>query len=299
MNLKQMQYAVMLAETCSFSQLAEKLDISQPALSKQIISLENELGVKLFNRDTIPLTLTAAGEFYIREARDLLHREDRLNHAMEMFKSGDAGSLTIGISPFRSTYLLPKVMKMVRERYPHVQLSIYEATSDELRKGAADGKFDFAVVNLPVDEAALDVYPLAPDALALVVPNGMVSKIPSASKGNLSTIELKDCKDLPFVAVSQSQELRKLFDRLCAAAGFSPEIVVEIKGGLVTARALAIEGVGATLLPLKILKDSLPEDAVTVFLLKDKAISRQPVIVTQKGGYLPAYAKYAIELLTE
>lgn len=299
MKLRQLQYAVMLAETCSFSQLAEKLSISQPALSKQIISLENELGIKLFNRDTNPLTLTPAGEYYIREAKELLYREEQLLRSLERFKSGEAGRLTIGISPFRSPYLMPRILQKVRDRYPGIQITVWEATSDELRKEAAEGKYDFAVVNLPVDETALDVIPLAPDTLVLAVPNRYLDKLPFVPKGNMPMIDLRDCKELPFVAVSQTQELRKLFDSLCAAAGFSPNVVAEIKGGLVTASALVIEGVGAALLPLRVFMDDIDKKDVTMFALKEKAVSRQPVIVMKKGKYLPEYVKFAIELLTE
>ena len=76
MNYRQLQYAIALSETRNFSQVADKLKISQPALSKQILSLENDLGVKLFDRSTVPLTVTPAGEHLIREAKELLYRED-------------------------------------------------------------------------------------------------------------------------------------------------------------------------------------------------------------------------------
>ena len=69
MNSRQLHYAILLSQIRNFSQVAEKLDITQPALSKQILNLENELGVKLFDRNTIPLTLTPAGEHSFRKRR--------------------------------------------------------------------------------------------------------------------------------------------------------------------------------------------------------------------------------------
>ena len=76
MNTKQIQYALALSETLSFSQVAEQLGITQPALSKQIQHLETELGVKLFDRNHSPLTLTPAGEYFVRNARELVYKED-------------------------------------------------------------------------------------------------------------------------------------------------------------------------------------------------------------------------------
>ena len=76
MNSRQLHYAIMLSEIRNFSQVAEKLNISQPALSKQILSLENELGIKLFDRTTTPLTVTPAGQHFIQGAADLVYKED-------------------------------------------------------------------------------------------------------------------------------------------------------------------------------------------------------------------------------
>ena len=152
MNSRQLQYAIKLSEIRNFSLVAEQLNITQPALSKQILTLEQELGVRLFDRSTLPLTLTAAGEHFIREAKDLLYREDQLVKSMSDFSSGSRGRLTIGISPFRSLYLIHTVAKKIRDRFPGIEIVLQEAASDQLRKDAAEGKFDFAIVNLPVDE---------------------------------------------------------------------------------------------------------------------------------------------------
>ena len=114
MNRKQLQYVIELSEDLNFSVVAEKLGITQPALSKQILSLEKELDVKLFDRNNIPMTLTAAGEHFVAEAKKLIYREDQLVRSMEDYKSGKLGKLEIGISPFRSLYLIPNIVLWVR-----------------------------------------------------------------------------------------------------------------------------------------------------------------------------------------
>ena len=299
MNARQLQYAVLLSQIRNFSQVAEKLKITQPALSKQIRILEEEVGVRLFDRNTTPVTLTPAGEHFIREAQELLYKEDQLLRSMERFRSGEAGRITIGISPFRSQYLMPGLLRRFRERYPRVQVAVREVSgSDQLRKDAAEGRFDFAVVNLPVDDSLLEVTPIEQDTLVLAVPNALSETLPQEEDGHLPTISLRQCASLPFVVLSPGQEMRQLFDKLCVSAQIHPDIAVEVVG-LSTAWAMANAGVGAALLPLQFIGRSHREEKVRLFTLDDNTYSRQPAIVTRRGQYLSDPVRYAISLLTE
>lgn len=296
MNSRQMQYAVLLAETGSFSQLAEKLKLSQPALSKHILALEKELNVQLFDRSSNPVTLTAAGEHFVREARELLHRENQLLRSMAQFRSGEKGQLVIGTTPFRSAYLLPPVVQQVRERFPGIHIRLVEEGSDLLRKDAADGKFDFSVVNLPVDEAVLDIFPMEPDRLVLVVPNALLAQFPTLQ--GAKQVNFHDCADLPFVVVSAQQEMRILFEKLCLQADLQPNIAAEVVG-LTTAWEMACRGVAATLLPLQFVRQVIPNRPVTVIHLHQEVSLRQPAVAVRRGQYLSPAAQYAISLLRE
>lgn len=295
MNSRQLQYAVALSETLNFSQVADQLGISQPSLSKQILALESELGIKLFERNHSPLSLTPAGEYFIREARELLYKEDQLYKAIEQFKTGENGRLIIGVTPFRSLYLMPEVVKKIKIKYPGVQVVLHEAGSTQLRKESAEGRYDFAIVNLPVDESVLDVIAMEPDTLVLAVPNTMAKQLSVYGKTSLN---LADVRDLPFVVLSPSQELRQLFDKLCAAANLHPNIAAEVVG-VTTAWSMAHAGVGAALLPLQFVASQHFDENLTLFTLENNVYSRQPVIVTRRGQYLSEYAAYAISLLTE
>lgn len=296
MNTKQIQLALVLSETLNFSQAAQKLGMSQPALSKQILSLEKELGVKLFDRSSNPMTLTAAGESFVWQSRELLFRQEQLEQSMTAYQSGEAGRLVIGISPFRTLYLIPQIVKKIRQKFPGVQVFLHEAGSNTLRKEAAEGRYDFAIVNMPVDEAVLNVTPLEQDTLALAIPNSLLHLLPEA-KEPLSQIDLQECQKLPFVTVGKNQEMRILFDKLCAQANFRPNIAMEVVG-LTTAWAMTHAGIGATVLPLQFLSSETFDKDITLFIIKDNHYSRQPVIVTRQGQYISPYARYAIDLLT-
>ena len=298
MNFRQMQYVVMLSEMRNFSQVADRLGISQPALSKQISSLEKELGVRLFNRDTTPLSLTPAGSCYVETAKEMLYREERLLREMERFRSGEAGCLDIGVSPFRSQHLLPEIIKKLKKRYPGIAIRLHEPPSDQIRKETAEGKYDFAIVNLPVDEAVLDVIPIEKERLVLAVPNGMLDKLSEVPKGEMPQVNLKACAELPFVAAKQTQEMRQYFDKLFATAGIHPAVTVEVTG-LTSAWAMVQAGIGAALLPLRFVDGENKHDGVRLFAIKSNLSTRQPVIITRRGQALTEHAQYAIELLTE
>lgn len=296
MNYRQLQYAVLLSEICNFSQVAEKLNITQPALSKQILGLEKELGVQLFNRNSNPLSLTLAGEYFIAEAKELLYKEDQLFRSMEQFKAGEQGSLDIGVTPFRSSYLIPKIAREVRKKYPGVRIRLHEYGSDILRKEAAEGKYDFAVINLPVDEYLFDITSIEPDSLVLVVPNSLLENQPDLK--DKKEIDFSLCKNLPFVVVGTNQEMRTLFEKLCIENSFKPNIAAEVVG-LTTAWEMACAGVAATVLPLQFVSSEFSGEKISVMKILDVPYLRQPAVVIKKGQYVSEYAKYAIKLLTD
>lgn len=296
MNNKQLQYAIELSKVLNFSLAAAKLGISQPALSKQISSLEKELGIKLFNRCENPITLSAAGEHFFQEAKQLLFREEQLYRSMEDYKSGKRGNLTIGISPFRSLYLLPDLCKKVKEKYPDVKIILQEDSSDQLRKKSAEGKYDFAIVNLPVDESLLDVIPIEPDKLVLAVPKKLLPLIDTPKKESLDLISFKDCKNLPFIVVGKNQEMRLLFDKICITSDIKPKITMEVIG-LTTAWSMASVGIGATLLPLQFVSQMDTAHSIRFLTPDCEANIRQPAIITRHGQYISEYARYSIDIL--
>ncbi len=298
LNSKQLKLVMHLAQTRSFSQAAEKLGISQPAFSKQIQNLEKELGVRLFLRDSIPLSLTPAGEQFVSYAQEAIYKEDQFLRTMERFGSGEAGRLDIGISPFRSLYLMPQIIRKFKSKYPDIQICLHEHMSEQLRQGASEGKFDFAIINLPVDESVLDITPIEPDKLVLAVPNSMLHLLPNRPDADFAEIDFADCQALPFITVGQSQELRQLFAHLCAKAQIHPQITAEVVG-VTTAWAMVHVGIGATILPLQFVDSESLDSNVKLFSIKDNTFVRQPAVVTRRGQYLPEYAKYAISLLTE
>ncbi len=295
MNSRQLQYAIMLAQTRNFSQAAEKLNISQPAFSKQIISLENELGVKLFDRGVTPPALTPAGEFFIEKSRKLLFEEDVLLKTLEKYKSGERGKLVIGAVPFRSLYMMPELIKKVKDKFPQLQINLIEYGLSVLKQGLLDGEYDFAIMNLPVNEPEFETIALSPDTLVLAVPEKFVDLVESNKDGLIK--DLSAAGNLPFVTVGKEQEMRKLFDALCVQSGVCPDIYATVTG-VATAWDVVKSGVAATIIPKQFVEARGDYAGVKLFEIENIPYTRQSAIVTRRGQFISKYAEYAIKQLT-
>lgn len=296
MNSKQLQYAVVLARVKNFSVAAEELGITQPAFSKQIIALENELGIKLFDRGANPLLTTAAGEFFIEKAKKILFEQETLMKTMEGYKSGEYGKLTIGIAPFRSLYVMPSLVGKLKKEFPDLHIVLQEHGLEQLEKGLREGLYDFAIMNLPVEDPNFEVIPLESDSLVLAVPEKMAHLI--KVQNALGKVSLSDCQDLPFVVVGHNQEMRKLFEKLCADAEIEPNIFVEVTG-VTTAREMVRAGLAATIIPRPFLQNEDGNSSVVLFELEQVEYVRQPAVVLMRNQYVSKYAEYAIKLLKE
>ena len=294
MNLRQIQYAVVLSETRNFSEAAEKLNISQPALSKQIIALENEVDVKLFDRSTNPLALTAAGEFFIEKSKKLLFEEDVLLKTLEKYKAGKKGKLVIGAVPFRSSYMMPKLIGKIKEQFPEIKVELSEYGLSVLEKGLLDGEYDFAIMNLPVTNPEFETIPLCEDELVLAVPAVYKDLVKADRNGEIA--DLSCAKKLPFVTVGQGQEMRKLFDALCVQADFEPEIYAQVTGVL-TAWEITKSGSAATLILKQFTDAKGTGNSVEIYKIKNTPYKRQSAVVLRRGQFVSEYAKFAIDEL--
>ena len=299
MNQKQLQYAVLLSQCANVTEAAAKLAISQPALSKQILSLERELGVSLFDRSGQPLSLTPAGEEFVSRAKEILLCQDALASVMEAYRKEEVGRLSIGISPFRASYDLAGVIASLRTRFPQLQVVLCEENSTRLQAMAADGETDLTVMNLPVDEAKLEVLPLHPEPVVLAVPERLLSLLPAAvvACGRSGELRPEDVRQMPMVVLGKTQELRRLFDGLFSTAAHPP-IAAQVVG-IASAWNLVEGGVGAALIPQDFAKTKMPSPKVRLFSIRGAVALRRPAIVYRKGVPLSRYAKAAVELILE
>ena len=168
MEIHQLRYVVAVAETGNFTRASERVHISQPSLSQQIINLENEVGRKLFHRLGRKAVLTEAGEVFLERARRILFEIE--NAAKEL---GDHPTLerriVVGAIPTVAPYILPELITRCRARYPNLQIDVREDFRIHLTRAAIEGEVDLAIVALPIKDPRLSVESLLTEPLLLVV----------------------------------------------------------------------------------------------------------------------------------
>ena len=126
MNLNQLKYIVAIADELNISKAAQKLYVSQPSLSQCVQNIERELGTKIFDRSTTPLKITYAGDVYINWARKILNSTEEINRQIADISGLKNIKLSIGISPYRSTCILPPVIKQFKKLYPDCYIVVEE-----------------------------------------------------------------------------------------------------------------------------------------------------------------------------
>lgn len=244
MELRQLRHFVCLAQVLNFSRAAEQLHIAQPALSISIRNLENELGLRLFDRGPRHVTLTQEGRAALDSARSVLAHVDEVAQLSAAVAQGDTGLLKIAFVGGATFRILPRVIPEFRQRYPAVELELTEATTLEVLQRVQSGDVDGGILRHPVVPApALSILVLERDPLVAVVPHGHHL----AGKRRL---RLRDLAGEPFIQYShlRAPSMNAIVSLACQAAGFVPRVSQEAVQ-IQTIVSLVESGLGVALVP--------------------------------------------------
>lgn len=171
-TLRQLEYAVALADTLSFREAAEHCHVSQPGLSMQLKKLEDTLGLQLFERDRRGVRITAPGEEFIGRARRLLVDARELGEIARARTAPLVGDVRLGVIPTVAPYLLPPVMNGLREPYPDLRLLLVEDRTPDLVRMLHSGRLDVLLLALEVELGDATAMALFADDFELAVPRG-------------------------------------------------------------------------------------------------------------------------------
>ncbi|MBW4640660.1 MAG: LysR family transcriptional regulator [Gloeocapsa sp. UFS-A4-WI-NPMV-4B04] len=170
MELRHLHYFIAVAEELHFSRAAERLHISQPPLSQQIRDLEDELGVKLFERTKRQVHLTEAGKVFLERSYGVLAQLEHAIAVTQQIGRGEVGRLAIGFVDSATYTLLPEILRVFREQFPAVELRLHELTTTQQIQALYDKQVDVGIVRSAISEPGLSVECLLPELLVLALP---------------------------------------------------------------------------------------------------------------------------------
>ena len=297
MEFRKFKYVLKVAECRNFSMAAKKLFISQPSLSQFIQKVEEEVGSPLFDRSVSPLKLTYVGELYIENAKAIMQLQREFEQKVDDILNVKRGRTVIGSTPFRSAYLLSRVLPVFAEKYPHIDVFLKEDSTKNLEELVEQGIVDVAISLLPVDEKRFDYEVLFEERMLLAIP----PKHPIVQRLGLKAgdythppiIDLSMLKDTPFIKMNKNHKLHQMLMEQCQTAGFTPKIALETES-MTTAQALAGVGLGVALLPeTLVVKNHFDKPPCYVEL----NIRRTAVMIYRKDSYLSRATRAFIHAL--
>lgn len=252
MELRQLEYFVVVAEELNFSRAAQRLHMTQPPLSTAIRHLEAELKLALFERSTRRVALTPAGEVFFQSAARLLRQLQEDVAEARAVANGLAGQLALGFVPSATIEILPPILRAFRGQFPDVRLVLHELNPEQQVRGLRDRQLGCACFYLPPDRAApfgdlnLSAIPISSEPLVAALP----SDHPLAAQRRIAVDALAD---QPFVLVSghRGPGLRDIILEQCRRGNFLPNVVQEAVL-IQTIAGLVASGVGVALLPASV-----------------------------------------------
>ncbi len=261
MELRQLLYAIKIAEEKSFSKAADQLHLAQPSLSQQIIKLEKELGVRLFEREYSPLRPTYAGERFLETAHKVLDLIEQLRKEMEDVVTLDGGLLTIGSLPITGAHIMPLVLPIFKEKYPGIEIRLMEETTSNLELLTARGATDISILSLPVQDSNLEWEEILEEEICLAVP-------------------------------------RDLSMKWCKEAGFVPRVVFE-SSNIETVQSLIAAGMGIGFVPRMVTRQKHNELTPLYIPFKEPKPFRTLVMAYRKGRYRSKASMAFLETMKE
>ncbi|MCV2350225.1 LysR family transcriptional regulator [Paucibacter sp. Y2R2-4] len=254
-SLKQLRGFAAVAREGSFTRAAQTLFLSQSALSALIRGLESELGLRLFDRTTRRLELTEAAQELLPAVQRLLADLDRVAGDLRDVAERRRGRVRLGTTPLLAASLMPGLMQSFSQRYPEIELTLMDASTDQLLAALRQGELDLLLSTFDQNEPDLSAEALLRDPMVAVC-NRAHALQAFGMKGTLpNSLDWADLLDQPLLLLREGSGLRALVERCFAPLGGAPKPAQEVSH-IATAMAMAAAGLGLAILPAYALKVS-------------------------------------------
>ena len=287
MELQQLRYFVAVAEAGNFTRAAERCHVSQPSLSQQIKKLEEQTGQKLFQRLGRRTVLTDAGRLLFDRAKTILFELDDVDRILREGGNLEGGRLVVGAIPTIAPYLLPAVLRELRQARVDLELRIHEDVTENLLALTASGDLDLSLAALPIQHEQLHVEPILTEKLLLATSRDH----PLVRRPHLC---LDDIRDERFILLHEVHCLAEQIESFCNEHKFKPKIVCR-SAQLATVQAMIALDQGVSLLPAMAEPADRTDNGYRE--LEEEAPTRTLVVLWhQKRHQTPAGARFVATL---
>jgi DNA-binding transcriptional LysR family regulator len=292
MEIRQLKAFLAIAETGTFTAAAERVHVTQAAISMQIRQLEREAGAKLFVRAPRKVILTEAGEKLLERAQVILREHDAALHELAALTGAEQGRLRVGsASAMISADPLPQILKQLRKIHPGVETSVVSGTSEELVQRLLTAELDAAFVSLPVDVRGIQTELLNEDSLvAIASPKHRLAKQRVVSSYALAGEKL--------ILGERGGNTRRLIDQFFAHAGATPKVTMELSR-LAAIKRMVEEDMGVGIVPLQSVKDEVAKGTLVRWWIEGAQINWQLGLARLVGGYESPIQKKFLQLCRE
>lgn len=275
MEVHQLRYFCAVAETASFTRAAEREQVAQPSLSQQIMKLEEELGVRLFDRLGRSVRLTEPGRIFLPRARTILSELKAAKEEVAERQSVVSGPVTLGVIPTIAPYFLPARIAVFSRKFPQVAINVVEDVTVHLLDRLRGGLVDLAILALPTRGHDLDCIPLLTERLYAILPKTH----PLARR---RSVAMKELREEPFLLLRDDHCFRETAMEVCKRARIMPQIVFE-SGQFSSILGMVSAGLGISVVPEMALERR--QDCSFV-LVGDQRASRTIGVASVKGHFL-------------
>ncbi len=280
MEFRQLRTFREIAETRSFTKAAQRVHVTQAAVSAQIKALETEAGTPLFSRINKKVFLTEAGEWLLRRADRMLREHDEALFELSELSQAGRGRLRIGTaSTMASNYPLPAILAELKQDYPRLQLSVLRGTSAEIVNQILANDLDLGLISLPVEANDIRTEVLRRDRLIAIVPQGH-------RLANQRTVSASQLAAEPLILGEEGGNTRRLIDLFFEKAGFKPEVIMKL-GSMTAIKRMVECGLGVSIVPQSSAGDEVRNQRLYALTVRNLNVYYELGLASLKGDHMP------------
>ncbi|TCZ75802.1 LysR family transcriptional regulator [Paenibacillus albiflavus] len=220
MNINQLETLLTISRTMSFRKAGEMLNLTQPAVSAQIKSLEDEFGTMLIDRNQ-PVTLTDSGKLFLEHAEKILGTVDELKQKLADMSQIPQGHIQIGTTTSIAMQILPRILSYFQEEYPNIKTAIHSMNSSQIMAAVENGSIDIGIGYLFDKNPNLEMSPLYYDTFELIVSHAH----PLSKYSHLS---VENLRNVPFILLTPETAARRFVEQVFKSYGLVPNVVMEV-----------------------------------------------------------------------